>query len=160
MIGCYQQITTILHIRVEIVKIDLVVSDCIYLLCCIDVTVKYNFEICVIQQSTFICNSRSCIYLVFQSLSKICNESQMNYEFSFRSKRWMRIQMIVTTICPQMCSSLVVVTVAGGDIVTRRSHTGYILMMNGGPISWKSHRQDNVSLSTSESEFVAASQAA
>jgi len=32
-------------------------------------------------------------------------------------------------------------------------------MMNGGPISWKSRRQDNVSLSTSEAEFVAASQA-
>jgi len=30
--------------------------------------------------------------------------------------------------------------------------------MNGGPISWKSRRQDNVSLSTSEAEFVAASQ--
>jgi len=28
-------------------------------------------------------------------------------------------------------------------------------MMNGGPISWKSRRQDNVSLSTSETEFVA-----
>jgi len=46
-----------------------------------------------------------------------------------------------------------------GDIETRQSHTGYILMMNGGPISWKSRRQDNVSLSTSEAEFVAASQA-
>jgi hypothetical protein len=32
-------------------------------------------------------------------------------------------------------------------------------MMNGGPISCKSRRQDNVSLSTSEAEFVAASQA-
>jgi len=32
-------------------------------------------------------------------------------------------------------------------------------MMNGGPISWKSRRQDNVSLSTSEAKFVAASQA-
>jgi len=32
-------------------------------------------------------------------------------------------------------------------------------MMNGGPISWKSRRQDNVSLSTSEADFVAASQA-
>ena len=31
--------------------------------------------------------------------------------------------------------------------------------MNGGPISWKSRRQDNVSLSTSEAKFVAASQA-
>ena len=30
-------------------------------------------------------------------------------------------------------------------------------MMNGGPISWKSRRQDNVSLSTSKAEFVAAS---
>ena len=33
-------------------------------------------------------------------------------------------------------------------------------MMNSGPISWKSRRQDNVSLSTSEAEFVVASQAA
>jgi len=32
-------------------------------------------------------------------------------------------------------------------------------MLNGGPISWKSRRQDNVSLSTSEAIFVAASQA-
>jgi len=33
-------------------------------------------------------------------------------------------------------------------------------MMNCGPISWKSRRQDNVSRSTSEAEFVASSQAA
>jgi len=47
-----------------------------------------------------------------------------------------------------------------GDTDTRRSHMGYtgILMMNGGPISWKSRRQGNVSISTSEPEFVAASQ--
>jgi len=32
-------------------------------------------------------------------------------------------------------------------------------MMNGGPISWKSRRQENVSISTSEAECVAASQA-
>jgi len=30
-----------------------------------------------------------------------------------------------------------------GDTDTRCSHTSYILMMNGGPISWKSRRQDN-----------------
>ena len=28
----------------------------------------------------------------------------------------------------------------------------------GGPISWKSHRQDSVALSTSEAEYVAASE--
>ena len=46
-----------------------------------------------------------------------------------------------------------------GDTDTRRSHTGYILIMSGGPISWTSRRQDNVSLSTSEAKFVMASQA-
>jgi len=46
-----------------------------------------------------------------------------------------------------------------GDADTCRSHTGYILMMNGGLISWKSRRQDNVLLSTSQAEFVIASQA-
>jgi len=48
-----------------------------------------------------------------------------------------------------------------GDADTRCSHTGYILMMNGGPISWKCCRQDQVFLSTSDSEaeLVATSQA-
>ena len=44
------------------------------------------------------------------------------------------------------------------DLDSRRSHTGYILMMSGGAVSWKSRRQDCVSLSTSEAEYVAASQ--
>ena len=46
-----------------------------------------------------------------------------------------------------------------GDTHTLRSHTGYVLMMNDGTISWENRRQDNVSLSTSETEFVAANQA-
>jgi len=45
------------------------------------------------------------------------------------------------------------------DTDTRESYTGYILMMNGGSISWKSRRQDNVLLSTSKTKFVAPSQA-
>jgi len=47
-----------------------------------------------------------------------------------------------------------------GDTDTFQFHTGYILMMNGGPISWKICWQDNVSLSNSKPEFVAASQSA
>jgi hypothetical protein len=45
-----------------------------------------------------------------------------------------------------------------GDTETRRSHTGYVLSLNGGAISWKSRRQDSVSLSTSGAEYVLASQ--
>ena len=44
------------------------------------------------------------------------------------------------------------------DVDSRRSHTGYIIMRNGGAVSCKSRRQDCVSLSTSEAEYVAASQ--
>jgi len=46
------------------------------------------------------------------------------------------------------------------DTDTRRSDTGNIFLMNGVSISWKSRQQDNFSLSTSEAQFVAASQAA
>ena len=45
-----------------------------------------------------------------------------------------------------------------GDTDTLRSHTGFVLMFNGGPISWKSRRQDSVALSTSEAEYMAASE--
>jgi hypothetical protein len=44
-----------------------------------------------------------------------------------------------------------------GDVETRCAHTGFVLMMNGEPISWKSRRQDSVALSTSEAEYMAAS---
>ena len=38
------------------------------------------------------------------------------------------------------------------DFAARRSHTGYVIMMNGGSIGWKSVKQKSVSLSTAESE--------
>jgi hypothetical protein len=44
------------------------------------------------------------------------------------------------------------------DINSRRSYTGYLIMFNGVAVSWKSRRQDCVSLSTSEAKYVAASQ--
>jgi hypothetical protein len=44
------------------------------------------------------------------------------------------------------------------DVDSRRSHTRYLIMLNGGAVAWKSRRQDCVSLSTCEAEYVAASQ--
>jgi hypothetical protein len=45
------------------------------------------------------------------------------------------------------------------DIDPRKSVTGYLMVLNGGPASWKASRQGGVTLSSSETEFVAASQA-
>jgi hypothetical protein len=45
------------------------------------------------------------------------------------------------------------------DVDTRKSVTGYLLSLNGGPISWEAARQGGVTLSSSEAEFIAASQA-
>ena len=45
------------------------------------------------------------------------------------------------------------------DMDTRKSMTCYLMSLNGGPFSWKSSRQGGVTLSSSEAEFVAASQA-
>ncbi len=47
-----------------------------------------------------------------------------------------------------------------GDIKTRRSTSGIVCVYMGGAISWSSQRQRSVALSTTEAEFVAASEAA
>jgi len=40
---------------------------------------------------------------------------------------------------------------------TRRSHTGYLITMNNGPVAWKAKQQSCVTMSSAEAEFVAAS---
>lgn len=46
-----------------------------------------------------------------------------------------------------------------GDVETRRSTSGYVFMFGNGIISWCSERQKSVALSTTESEYIAASHA-
>ena len=48
----------------------------------------------------------------------------------------------------------------GGCVLTRRSTTGWVFELNGSIIAWSSKRQATVSTSTSESEYVAVSEAA
>ena len=45
----------------------------------------------------------------------------------------------------------------GGDPVTRRSTTGFLIAINGAPIYWRSKRQTLVTLSSGEAEYVALS---
>jgi hypothetical protein len=47
-----------------------------------------------------------------------------------------------------------------GDLDTRKSTSGYVLIYQGGAVSWASRRQRCTSLSTTESECVAACEAA
>lgn len=45
----------------------------------------------------------------------------------------------------------------GGDIIDRKSTTGYIFKMYNCPVSWASKKQQSVSISSTESEYVALS---
>lgn len=45
-----------------------------------------------------------------------------------------------------------------GDLDTRRSTSGFVIMSAGGAVSWCSQRQKTVALSTTEAEYIAATQ--
>ena len=55
------------------------------------------------------------------------------------------------------------VTFADSDYAmdyTRRSTTGYTIMLNGGPVTWSSKLQKSTAQSTAEAEIIAATEAA
>ena len=47
----------------------------------------------------------------------------------------------------------------GGDLDDGKSHTGYVFMLNNGPITWTFHKQTSVASSTTEAEYMSLSDA-
>ena len=47
-----------------------------------------------------------------------------------------------------------------GDHATRKLTSGFVFMLNGGPVSWYAKRQATVALSSTEAEYVALTLAA
>jgi hypothetical protein len=47
-----------------------------------------------------------------------------------------------------------------GDLNDRRSTSGYVSILSGGAVSWRSKKQTNVALSTAEAEYMALASAA
>ena len=47
-----------------------------------------------------------------------------------------------------------------GDIEDRRSTSGYLFLINGAGVSWRSKKQSSVALSTAEAEYMALASAA
>lgn len=47
-----------------------------------------------------------------------------------------------------------------GDIKTRKSTTGYVIIYVGGAISWCSRKQSVIALSNTEAEYIAAAESA
>jgi hypothetical protein len=45
-----------------------------------------------------------------------------------------------------------------GDLDDRRSTTGYVFTLTGGPICWKSMIQSTVAMSTTEAKYMAATE--
>lgn len=47
-----------------------------------------------------------------------------------------------------------------GDVTTRKSTSGYVIFLNKGPVTWTSRKQSLVALSSTDAEFIAATEAA
>jgi hypothetical protein len=60
---------------------------------------------------------------------------------------------------PSMTLRVYVDSDHAGDLVTRRSQTGFVVFLNGAPIYWRSKKQTSCETSTFGSEFVAMKQA-
>lgn len=111
----------------------------------------------------FLCSvSRPDISFIVNVLSRYVNSPKQQHVNA--AKRILRYLIDTKDLCIVYSESSSLVGYSdsdfASDIDTRRSTTGYIFLLNGGPITWSSQKQKTIALSTTEAEFVAASESA
>lgn len=111
----------------------------------------------------FLCSvSRPDISFAVNMLSRYINNP--NQEHVVALKRVIRYLKNTKNVCIRYGESSDLIGYSdadfAGDVDTRKSTTGYIFLMNGGPVTWLSQKQKTIALSTTEAEFVAASESA
>ena len=93
----------------------------------------------------------------------VCSPKQPHWEAAIRVLRYLKGSRLVgITFGRQPDQTLLGYTDAdwAGDVQSRRSTTGWIFLLFGGALSWRSKLQATVALSTAEAEYIALSSAA
>ena len=100
---------------------------------------------------------------ILHSVSKLSQRnSEPHTERMQAAKRILRylcgtIDMKITYQAAENSMNGYVDTDWGGNVLDRKSFTGFIFFVNGCPISWESRKQSCVALSSTEAEYVAMS---
>lgn len=106
--------------------------------------------------------SRPDIAFAANFLSRFCNNPNLIYwKMAKRVLRYLKgtIDYKIRYSAEDDCLTAYVDSDWAGDTSDRRSNTGYVAVLAGGPISWSSRKQRTVALSTMEAEYMALSDA-
>ncbi|XP_046145576.1 secreted RxLR effector protein 161-like [Osmia bicornis bicornis] len=102
--------------------------------------------------------SRPDIAFAANLLSRFCNNpKQTHWKMAKRVLRYLKGTIDYGINYVKEKDSLVAYTDFdwGGNTIDRRSNTGYLVYLAGGPVSWNSKKQKTVALSTMEAEYMA-----
>ncbi|GJR88660.1 retrotransposon protein, putative, ty1-copia subclass [Tanacetum coccineum] len=130
----------------------------------IAIVAYYDYEICQIDVKTAFLNDRlnEDVYMVkpkgFVNLKhprRVCKLQRSIYGLKQASRSWNK--RFDEEIKKELCYTDAGWETGRDDL---RSQTGYVFMMNGGAVDWKSSKQSTTAISSTEAEYITASKPA